>query len=96
MHLRRSRPTSHVRERSATSVRCPSTCRVVSRCWSRRCPCCQGQLHKIGEAVSEVLDVIPAMLQVLRTVRPKYACRSCTDGVVQAKVLPRLIESGMA
>ena len=29
-------------------------------------------------------------------VRPKYACHSCTDGVVQAKALPRLIESGMA
>ena len=60
------------------------------------CPCCQGQLHKIGEDVSEVLDVIPAILRVLRTVRPKYACRSCTNGVVQAKILPRLIESGMA
>jgi transposase len=60
------------------------------------CPRCQGQLHKIGEEVSEVLDVIPAILRVLRTVRPKYACRSCTDGVVQAKVLPRLIEGGMA
>src|SRR5206468_3192310 len=52
------------------------------------CPCCQGQLHKIGEEVSEALDVIPAILRVLRTVRPKYACRGCTDGVVQAKVLP--------
>ena len=43
-----------------------------------------------------MLDVIPAILRVLRTIRPKYACRGCTDGVVQAKVLPRLIESGMA
>ena len=60
------------------------------------CPCCQGELHKIGEDVSEALDVIPAILRVLRTIRPKYACRSCTDGVVQAKVLPRLIESSMA
>src|SRR5208282_777410 len=60
------------------------------------CPCCQGRLHRIGEDVSEVLDVIPAILRVLRTVRPKYGCRGCTDGVVQAKVLPRLIESGMA
>jgi transposase len=60
------------------------------------CPCCRGALHRIGEDVSEVLDVIPAILRVLRTVRPKYACRGCTDGVVQAKVLPRLIESGMA
>jgi transposase len=24
------------------------------------CLCCQGQLHKIGEDVSEVLDIIPA------------------------------------
>jgi hypothetical protein len=31
------------------------------------CPCCQGRLHKIGEDVSEVLDVIPAILRVLRT-----------------------------
>jgi len=60
------------------------------------CPCCAGGLHKIGEDVNEVLDVIPAILRVLRTIRPKYACRGCTDGVVQAKVLPRLIESGMA
>src|SRR5258708_31306440 len=60
------------------------------------CPCCAGRLHKIGEDVNEVLDVIPAILRVLRTIRPKYACRGCTDGVVQAKVLPRLIESGMA
>src|SRR5258705_4151318 len=60
------------------------------------CPCCEGRLHKIGEDVSEVLDVIPAILRVLRTIRPKYDCRGCTDGVVQAKVLPRLIESSMA
>jgi transposase len=59
------------------------------------CPCCQGQLHKIGEDINEVLDVIPAILRVLRIIRPKYGCRSCTDGVVQAKASPRLIESGM-
>jgi transposase len=39
------------------------------------CPCCAGGLHRIGEDVSEVLDVIPAILRVLRTIRPKYACR---------------------
>jgi transposase len=53
-------------------------------------PVLQGVLHRIGEDVSEVLDVIPAILRVLRTIRPKYGCRACTDGVVQAKVLPRL------
>ena len=32
------------------------------------CPCCQGRLHRIGEDISEVLDVIPAILRVLRTI----------------------------
>src|ERR1700722_2501059 len=44
------------------------------------CPCCQGVLHRIGEDVSEVLDVIPAILRVLRTIRPKYACRGRAHG----------------
>ena len=66
-------------------------CEQVLEPEASACPCCQGQLHKIGEDVSEVLDVIPAILRVLRTVRPKYACRGCTDGVVQANVRPRLI-----
>lgn len=32
--------------------------------------------RKVGEEVSEKLDIIPAVIQVIRTVRPKYAC-SC-------------------
>jgi transposase len=32
-------------------------------------------MAKIGEDVSERLDVIPAQLRVLVTRRPKYACR---------------------
>src|SRR6516164_6700626 len=44
------------------------------------CPCCQGPLHKIGEDINEVLDVIPAILRVLRIIRPKYGCRGCIDG----------------
>jgi transposase len=60
------------------------------------CPCCQGLLHRIGQDVSEVLDVIPAILRVLRMIRPKYACRGCEGTVVQAKALPRLIENSMA
>ncbi|WP_229171739.1 MULTISPECIES: IS66 family insertion sequence element accessory protein TnpB [Bradyrhizobium] len=70
-------------------------CEQVLEPAATACPCCQGRLHKIGEDVSEVLDVIPAMLRVLRTIRPKYACHGCTDGVVQAKALPRLVEGGM-
>ena len=63
---------------------------------SKLCPCCQGLLHLIGEDVSEQLDVIPAVLQVRRTRRPRYGCRSCEGAVVQAKAPPRLVENGMA
>jgi len=59
------------------------------------CPCCQGQLHRIGEDVSERLDVIPAQFRVLVTRRPKYACRTCAEGVTQAPAQARLIEGGL-
>ena len=49
------------------------------------CPCCSAPLHRIGEDVSEGLDVVPAQFQVLVVRRPKYACRACTDGVAQAR-----------
>jgi transposase len=61
----------------------------------KSCPCCGGALHQIGEDVSERLDVVPAHYSVLVTRRPKYACRGCTDGVVQAPAPARLIESGI-
>jgi hypothetical protein len=41
-------------------------------------------MHKIGEDISERLDVIPALFRVLVTRRPKYACRRCESAVVQA------------
>ena len=59
------------------------------------CPCCGGALHVIGEDVSERLDRIPAKLKVIITRRPKYACRSCTDGVHQAPAPARLITGGL-
>jgi transposase len=60
------------------------------------CPCCAGALHRIGEDFNDVLDRAPAVLRILRTIRPKYACRACEGTVVQAKARPRLIEAGMA
>ena len=59
------------------------------------CPCCGGALHAIGENVSERLDVIPAQFRVLVTRRPRYACRGCTEGVVQAPAPARLITGGL-
>ena len=59
------------------------------------CPCCSGKLHRIGEDVAERLDMVPAQFRVLVVRRPKYACRSCADVVVQAPAPARLIEGGI-
>jgi len=67
---------------------------VVIEPESKTCPCgCA--LHVIGEDVSERLDRIPAKLRVIVTRRPKYACRACTDGVVQVPAPLRLVEGGL-
>jgi len=39
---------------------------------TKACPCCGGELHPIGEDVSERLDRVPARLRVIVTRRPKY------------------------
>jgi transposase len=59
------------------------------------CPCCSGALHRIGEDVAERLDIVPAQFRVLVVRRPKYACRTCEDVVVQASAPARLIEGGL-
>ena len=59
------------------------------------CPCGCGVMHKIGEDRSERLDIVPAQLRVIVTVRPKYACRTCTDGVTQAPAPSHLIMGGL-
>jgi transposase len=59
------------------------------------CPCCSHSLHRIGEDVSERLDIVPAQLRVMVVRRPKYACRACEDVIVQAPAPARLIEGGL-
>jgi transposase len=42
------------------------------------CPCCGGtRLSKIGEDVTETLDVVPRQMFVTEHVREKFSCRSC-------------------
>lgn len=38
---------------------------------------CGAALSRIGDETSEKLDIIPAKIQVIRHIRPKYACKSC-------------------
>ncbi|MGH9469941.1 MAG: IS66 family transposase zinc-finger binding domain-containing protein [Terriglobia bacterium] len=42
---------------------------------AKLCPHCGSEKKRIGEEVSEEIDLIPAKLIRRRTVRPKYACR---------------------
>lgn len=49
---------------------------------------------KIGEDVSERLDVVPARFRVIVTRRPKYAFRNA-DGVIQAPAPNHIIEGGL-
>ena len=59
------------------------------------CPCCGGELHLIGETVSEMLDHVPARLRVIRICRPRYGCRGCGT-IHQAAAPERAIAKGLA
>jgi transposase len=59
------------------------------------CGSCGGDLVKIGEDITEQLDVEPARFFVHRHIRPQYACRSC-ETVAAAPIPPAVIDGGMA
>src|SRR5204862_7462215 len=43
-----------------------------------RCPCCgSSKLSKLGEDITETLEVIPRQWKVIQTVREKFSCREC-------------------
>ncbi|HEX2646383.1 MAG TPA: IS66 family transposase [Candidatus Dormibacteraeota bacterium] len=41
------------------------------------CPECGGKLSKLGEDITETLEVVPRQWKVIQTVREKFSCRSC-------------------
>jgi len=53
-------------------------------------------LHKIGEEISEQLDIIPAQVRVIRNIRIKYACRACEQGIKTAAMPKQPIPKSMA
>jgi len=59
------------------------------------CSACQANLVKIGEDVSEQLDIEPARFFVIRHIRPQYACRQC-ETVTAAPVAPAVIDGSLA
>ncbi|MFO7854368.1 MAG: IS66 family transposase, partial [Paracoccaceae bacterium] len=61
----------------------------------RRCPCGCGEMVKIGEDRAHRLDIVPAQLRVLVTLRPRYACPKGRAGVAQAPTPAHPIEGGL-
>ena len=65
--------------------------RVVIRA-PTACPCCGGKLAKLGETVTETLEIVPRQWKVIQTVREKFTCRSCekiTQPPAPFHVIPR-------
>ncbi len=62
---------------------------------SKDCPACGQGLQRIGEEVSEQLDIIPAKFFVRRHVRPKYCCRHC-EKLHTAALPAQPIDKGIA
>ena len=71
--------------------------RIEHRHEPESCSCsqCGCDLVKIGEDVSEQLDVEPARFFVHRHIRPQYACRAC-ETVSAAPIPPAVIDGGLA
>jgi len=57
---------------------------------------CGCQKHRIGEEVSEQLEVIPPQFRVSQHVRPKYACKACEEGVSIAPMPKVFLPKSMA
>lgn len=57
---------------------------------------CGCEKKKIGEEVSEQLEVIPASIKVIAHIRPKYACNRCDENVVIAPMPELFLPKHMA
>ena len=60
------------------------------------CPCCGGtRLSKMGEDVTETLEVVPRQWMVIQTVRERFSCRAC-ESVTQAPAPFHAVPRGWA
>jgi len=71
--------------------------RIEHRHEPESCACgqCGKALVKIGEDITEQLDVEPARFFVHHHIRPQYACRAC-ETVTAAPIPAAIIDGGMA
>jgi len=60
------------------------------------CPCCgSDKLSKLGESVTETLEVAPRQWKVVQTVREKFSCRAC-EAITQPPAPFHVIPRGFA
>ena len=90
-------PTKRERQRAGRQSLPTHLERIEHRHEPESCQCgqCGADLVKIGEDISEQLDVEPARFFVHRHIRPQYACRPC-ETVTAAPIPPAVIDGGMA
>src|SRR5205823_5274817 len=60
------------------------------------CPCCgSDRLSKLGEDITETLEVVPRQWKVIQTVREKFSCRAC-ETIAQPPALFHVTTRGFA
>jgi transposase len=57
------------------------------------CPACGGEMRKVGEDITEVLDYVPGHFEVIKHIRPAFSCRRC-ESMVQMAMPSLPIERG--
>lgn len=96
--MEQAAPAGRTRRKSAGRQPLPEHLpRIEQRHEPESCTCgqCGQALVKIGEDVSEQLDVEPARFFVLRHIRPQYACRAC-ETVTAAPIPAAVIDGSLA
>jgi transposase len=53
----------------------------------RVCPACNGALHEMGADVRTEIKIVPAVVSVVRHIRPKYTCRHCQNQELKTPIL---------
>ncbi len=83
--------------RKALPERLPRIDRIIDLPENEKfCPATGRALHRIGEEITEQLDIVPAKIQVIRTIRPKHACSSGDCTPIAMKLPPQPIPKSMA
>ena len=60
----------------------------------RTCSCCEQPMERVGEVVTEELEIEPPKFKVRQYVRGKWRCRPCMNRDVVEELPPRPIEKG--